>query len=80
MIKLSPNPAKDYLKVTWNKSPSPAKKLMVYDMSGKAVLQSAISGKSGSTELGINNLSPGMYLLKIFGDRWESAPEKFVKE
>ncbi len=80
MIKLSPNPANDYLKVSWNKTPTPAKSLVVYDLSGKAILQSLISDKSGSTELSISELPSGLYVLKIFGDRWESAPEKFVKE
>ncbi|MBL7829631.1 MAG: T9SS type A sorting domain-containing protein [Saprospiraceae bacterium] len=80
MIKLSPNPANDYLKVSWNKTPTPAKSLVVYDLSGKAILQSLISDKSGSTELSISELPSGLYVLKIFGDKWESAPEKFVKE
>lgn len=80
MIKLSPNPANDYIKVSWNKTPTPAKSLVVYDLSGKAILQSLISDKSGSTELSISELPSGLYVLKIFGDKWESAPEKFVKE
>ena len=80
MLKLSPNPANQFIKCTWSGLPSTAKLIKLYDLNGRELMQSKIEGKSGNTELNISSLTQGIYLVKIYGDKWETAPEKFVKE
>lgn len=80
MLKLSPNPAHDYVRVSWNNTPTPAERLLVYDLKGRTVAEKTVHDRSGSIELSVTDLPAGTYLVKIQGNKWESPPEKMVRQ
>lgn len=80
MLKLSPNPAHDYVRVSWNNTPTPAERLLVYDLKGRTVAEKTVHDRSGSIELSVSDLPAGTYLVKIQGNKWESPPEKMIRQ
>lgn len=67
---LSPNPARDYLRIQF-KGAFPAKvKCILYTHTGKAVLEEAtLAEKEEAYRLPVNHLKPGLYLLQIIADQ-----------
>ena len=73
-MEVYPNPANDFLTVNVNPEFSNAV-FSITDICGKILVQGILS--SGETKININDLSPGLYILKS-GDENERAV-KFLK-
>jgi hypothetical protein len=69
-----PSPAKNFINVVANNM----QQAVLSDISGKQLqIQKAI----GSTvSFGINNLTPGLYFIKIIDNKGNASIQKFVKE
>ncbi|MGB0167124.1 MAG: T9SS type A sorting domain-containing protein, partial [Luteibaculum sp.] len=69
-IKLFPNPASNQLKISAAGSNLSNAAFRIYDIAGKTVL----SGKTGNTQetaIDVSSLNPGLYILKLQGDKQE---------
>ena len=64
-----PNPTKDLLKISLPERGT--FEAVIYDSSSKIVLRQRL--KSQQSEIRINRLKPGIYILRIQGDKWESS-------
>lgn len=66
--KLSPNPTSGDLKVSFNGITSDSYTLTIIDGMGKPMKSQMISSGTGGTIINTDELSPGMYYLKIDGE------------
>jgi hypothetical protein len=70
-VSVFPNPAQGVVTFSWQSlfNPPEGGRLILFDVSGKAVLQQQILGGSTETSIDVSTLPNGMYLYKIqFGD------------
>ena len=75
-IKLYPNPVNDYLNIS---SSEAIKKIELYDLSSKTIFSKQIFGFTNSIDQNMNELSKGIYFMKILDihNRWTTV--KIVK-
>lgn len=71
-----PNPINDQL--TIKGATADVSEVSVYSVLGSKVLSQAISG-SGDIELNVSNLSNGLYIVEILGNKGERYTQKLVK-
>ncbi len=64
-VALYPNPAQDFLKISWNRTKGDRIELTVYNDIGKAVQASIITGHRNQFQLDLQDFSPGHYFIKI---------------
>ncbi len=77
-IKIFPNPASNYITVKADYQLHSTDKFSIVDLNGKA-LSSVFSSEGNTITIDINNLSSGIYLLKILsGSKGETVTKKFV--
>ena len=62
-VAIFPNPANEKISVSWVSNASDAN-FILFDLSGKAIRNWGASGSIGKTQLELNGISTGMYLLK----------------
>ncbi len=73
-ILIFPNPARDKISIRFD---SPKEFLIkIFDVSGKNVKSRS---SSGTVTIGIEDLTPGMYIIRCYGERTVSS-SKFVKQ
>ncbi len=78
IIKVYPNPAKDNLTIDFNNvSTSKNTDVLIYNIQGQLLIQQQI--KQEKTELNINSLAKGMYIVKVLNEN-KTIVSKFVKE
>lgn len=80
LLKISPNPAPNQILCSWSNTPSEAKYISVFDLNGVEIMKQDVTAKAGNISIDISRVPSGVYFVKLFGDRWESSPEKIVKE
>jgi hypothetical protein len=68
-----PNPATDRISVFTDQSTISVRNLMVFDMSGRVVLQ------NNENSLLVSGLEKGTYLLQIIDQEGKTYPKKFIK-
>ncbi len=80
-IKLYPNPAKEYTRLSFTSEQNTTAELSVYDVNGKKVINKNITIVSGKNIININTkaLPEGLYFVKINNDRILHYTTKFVK-
>ena len=71
-----PNPARDI--ITVSSLTSKNAKITVYDLNGRAVITTSINGNQ--KEIEVNQISRGIYLMKIVGSDKTIDMVKFIKE
>ncbi|MBC8048380.1 MAG: T9SS type A sorting domain-containing protein [Fimbriimonadaceae bacterium] len=81
LLMIHPNPAKENLFVNYISSYEKEQQVMIVDMNGRIMMSEMHVMFEGENnfELQINNLTPGIYLLKVFDGAGEYIT-KFVKE
>ena len=80
-IELYPNPAKDRLFISLNNQAYSKVFVNVMDLEGRTVTQQAFynTASSQKLEIGLNNLSEGVYMIKVIADETESVYKVAVK-
>lgn len=76
-FNLSPNPAKEYIKLSGNAIPEQMVQFVIYTLNGTAVAGKKIENSLENIQIG--NLKPGIYLVKITSQK-QTQVLKFVKE
>jgi plastocyanin len=66
-ISLAPNPARDYFSITLNDNALLNSEFVLYNLIGKQMLTGKLMAKT--TNVNINSLSPGMYFVRLAGNR-----------
>lgn len=64
-FKLVPNPAADKVRLVFDKFCNQPFSLCIYSSAGQLVKESVISGQEGSTEINIENLQKGFYIVEL---------------
>jgi hypothetical protein len=76
-ISVYPNPATDVLNININNSSFKNSEVVVYNISGVEVLKTNMA--NSSAQLNIENLSNGVYLVKVTNQNGFNKTVKFVK-
>lgn len=78
-LMLFPNPAKDLVNVRINLNDAPENcTVQVCDVTGKVVLNKAVSSLDQNLEISVLELQSGTYYVKIIGNNYSSIPEALV--
>lgn len=72
-VKLYPVPADNILNVSINQLAADTRKIEVYDMMGKQVIEQELKENTTSVELNVSAIPNGTYLLRIIGDYSQHA-------
>lgn len=76
-----PNPAKDVLKVSWeNQIMGKEIEISIIDITGKVVFLLVENANKYNTNININNLYSGLYLIKIKSDLLESSKKLIIQQ
>lgn len=80
-VSLHPNPASETVRVTFTQQNRGNVEITLYDLSGRSLMNQSCQAGSGmtSTDLKVNLLEPGIYLLKLKFEDGSSVSEKMVK-
>jgi hypothetical protein len=67
MLKISPNPATDYIRINWNGGTDIAAQVSVFDLSGRSVLTNTnmLLSRNNAPVLTLGAMNKGIYLLVI---------------
>lgn len=81
VIALSPNPVNNQLNLNWNTQDIPNQLFVrVFSANGVEVRKSiAVNGNEGTVSINVEDLSSGLYFVKVEGENYTPAPIKFVK-
>jgi len=75
-LRLYPNPTSQSLTVEADRR---LKKVEVYSLLGQMALQTSLNG-GNSTRLDVQNLNPGLYIIKVYDVDGRVASKKFTKQ
>lgn len=80
-VAIHPNPASDAVRVVFTQKERGNVEITLYDLSGRALMTqiSEAAGGTSSTDLKVNMLEPGIYLLKMKFKDGSAATEKLIK-
>ena len=78
-IKISPNPARDWISLTFPEIVAPGKvELVLYNVFGQEVLRKGVAPTNRMASLNISSLSSGIYFLRSKDKRNRIMTGKFV--
>jgi uncharacterized delta-60 repeat protein len=77
MLSVYPNPAKDVLHITWTSTDKSAS-VELLDLTGRVVLSKALNS-TNATDINVQQLAKGMYLLKLHTSNFTSTKKIFVE-
>lgn len=78
-LTLAPNPAEDFLRLTFTNDNPSSVFYTITDLSGKTMKESMIDGVNGSFEIDTRDLATGAYILKVESPKGKIA-RRFIKE
>lgn len=79
IFKVYPNPANDYITVEYRTGKKYSSlTIEIRDLSGKLILNKALSGGDNEELIGIGDLKPGIYTLTLLGDGNQIEIEKLT--
>jgi hypothetical protein len=76
MVKLFPNPAADKLNI----EVSVASKVQLIDLSGKQVVTEQTINSNQIEEINVSNLAAGIYMVKIFNDKFVTMRKVVIEK
>ena len=78
-IELATNPVKNYLHLK-NEQHLPLQELVIYDLSGKEVLQYNLQEHTSQEPLAVASLQAGQYVVKITAQSKATLIKRLIKE
>ena len=79
LMSIYPNPSNDILNITFNQLENKEQKIEILNSLGEIVSEINISPNTSVTKLNINDLSSGIYIIKLTSNN-KSYTEKFIVE
>ena len=80
LLEVYPNPASDILRVDFKESAGGAITMEIRNMSGQVVyIEKITSDGSSHADINIQNLTPGMYVLRVSDEKQVIGDRKFIK-
>lgn len=81
-VSLYPNPVRDRISLRGHSEAETLMEIQISNSEGKLVKSITVKVGAGAfnTDLGVNSLSPGVYLLRISSNRTETSTIKFTKQ
>lgn len=79
-ISLFPNPATNRLSVIINSAKINSARILIYDMSGKLVIEESVEYGQFAVNINVASLTKGTYTCKLTGDNHFLNAKAFVKE
>ena len=80
LFDLYPNPAGDKLNVLYANLAGKGATVLIYDVVGRIMQQAAISTNTNQSEIEVQSLAPGLYILELHGEDGFSARRQFLKQ
>ena len=78
-MSIYPNPSNDILNITFNQLENKEQKIEILNSLGEIISEINISPNTSVTKLNINDLSSGIYIIKLTSNN-KSYTEKFIVE
>jgi len=81
-ISVFPNPASDKLNISWENQTTGTANLVITDVLGREVYKSVmnINAASGTTQVGLQGIKDGIYLLTIKGENINYSAKVLIEE
>ena len=80
MLDLYPNPAGDKLNVLYTNLAGKSATVIIYDVVGRVMQQTPISTQANRSEIDVQSLVPGLYILELRSEDGFSARKQFLKK
>ena len=78
-LKISPNPARNEISVSWVGRKSPGQ-LLIYDVRGRLFKRVDINNRVNRISVDLSDLNPGKYFINLEGSDLEYNPVKIIKQ
>ncbi len=79
LLTVYPNPGSSELNISWGDVPSLPQRIELRSLNGSMVYKETLSGFDDRATIHAAHLPPGMYLVTLHGQDWQTMPQKWVK-
>ena len=79
LLTVYPNPGSSELNISWGDVPSLPQRIELRSLNGSIVYKENLSGIDDRATIHAAHLPPGMYLVTLHGQDWQTMPQKWVK-
>jgi len=79
ILRVYPNPGSSELNISWGDVPSLPQRIELRSLNGSMVYKETLSGIDDRATIHAAHLPPGMYLVTLHGQDWQTMPQKWVK-
>ncbi|GAB1398199.1 hypothetical protein MASR1M65_29790 [Saprospiraceae bacterium] len=79
LLTVYPNPGSSELNISWGDVPSLPQRIELRSLNGSMVYKETLSGIDDRATIHAAHLPPGMYLVTLHGQDWQTMPQKWVK-
>ncbi len=79
LLRVYPNPGSSELNISWGDVPSLPQRIELRSLNGSIVYKENLSGIDDRATIHAAHLPPGMYLVTLHGQDWQTMPQKWVK-
>ena len=79
LLRVYPNPGSSELNISWGDVPSLPQRIELRSLNGSMVYKETLNGIDDRATIHAAHLPPGMYLVTLHGQDWQTMPQKWVK-
>ena len=79
ILSVYPNPGSSELNISWGDVPSLPQRIELRSLNGSMVYKETLNGIDDRATIHAAHLPPGMYLVTLHGQDWQTMPQKWVK-
>ena len=79
ILAVYPNPGSSELNISWGDVPSLPQRVELRSLNGSMVYKENLYGTDDRATIHAAHLPPGMYLVTLHGQDWQTMPQKWVK-
>jgi hypothetical protein len=75
---LYPNPAENKVSFILNRTLLSDINYMIYDVSGKKIMEGTLDKNQTNTSINVDVLTPGLYLVQLTTNQWQSTQRLMI--
>jgi hypothetical protein len=75
---LYPNPAKSSVSLMLNRTSLSDINYLIYDISGKKIMEGTLDKNQTNTSINLGVLNPGLYLVQLTTNQWQSTQRLMI--